>query len=278
MTSKLSLTPEKLEILLEMYRQVLETPAAIEESRKELPHLIKRMAKAKSSKLVLMRLMLNFTKDPTIPMTGQGLREKWNLKEVSKRQLDRDLTYLLESKVLTAETTGKGVWHVPRSRLGERGHPPRRYSLNPFAASDYIWSDSVDNETRRFFSFAQKFLSSAPGVMDATVRAHTAILDMTRGFPELVDAARRIPEINKMLTKEKLKDANTALARMAFVIVEETAGASILRSRIALDGEELPELEAMRLGLLLGLASSWKGWEGGDRAARASSTDSTRGI
>ena len=59
------------------------------------------------------------------------------------------------------------------------------------------------------------------------------------------------------------------------MIVEEIAGASILRSRI---GEEPPELEAMRLGLLLGLAFSWKGWEGGDRTARVSSTDSTRAI
>lgn len=76
----------------------------------------------------------------------------------------------------------------------------------------------------------------------------------------------------------KSEDANIALGRTTFVIVEEIAGASILRLRIALGGEELPELEAMRLGLLLGLASSWKGWEGGDRTARVSSTDSTRGI
>jgi hypothetical protein len=180
--------------------------------------------------------------------------------------------------VLTVETTGKGVWRVPHSRLGERGHPPRRYRLSPFAASDYIWSDSIDNETRRFVSFAEKFLLNTPALVDAIVHFFTAILDMTGGFPELVDAARRIPEINKKLTKKKLKDANTALGRTTFVIVEEIAGASILRSRIALEEEELPELEAMRLGLLLGLASSWKGWEGGDRTARVSSTDSTRGI
>jgi hypothetical protein len=76
----------------------------------------------------------------------------------------------------------------------------------------------------------------------------------------------------------KLEDANTALGRTTYVIAEEIAAAGILRFRIALEWEELPELEAMRLGLLLGLASSWKGWEGGCSTSRVNSTDSTRGI
>jgi hypothetical protein len=237
-----------------MYHQVLMSPIAFDEAMKELPRLFKRI-RTKSSKGVPARLALHFAKNPTAEVTSSELRERLRLKEISKRHLDRDLNDLIESQVLIAETTRKGVW-------GERGHPPRRYRVNPFLIREYMWTDEIDNETHRFFSLAEKFLSGTHALMDVTVHLLASSL-------ETIEAGVSIPKIDERFTD---------LKRATFVIAEEIARVSILRSRIVLKDEDMPEPEAMRLGLLLGLSCGWAGVGGGNLTARVNSTDSTRGI
>lgn len=267
----LSLTPSQLEILCQMYHQIMEVTSDIEIAQRELSQLTDKVVKASPSRLLPVRVSFNLAENWTRWVTARQLHAK--LKDYSLRNLRRYLARLRKSQFVVTRLE-RGLWAVPGSRPGESGRPPLKYSLNPQLMGDYITSDSVDEKTLRFLSLAEKFLLETATIKECYARTMTAALEMASSseFSAFMDVARRkIPEIERLLARieksngfDKAEQAKT-ISKLRSVIGDEV-GAAASRSVRRLTTDVLPKAEAMRLGVwlgLYGLPTSW-GWEGGD--------------
>jgi hypothetical protein len=253
----LSLIPPQLETLCEMYPQAVGMTVALETFQKEMQRFARKVARAKPSQLLLMRLLFYLILNPDREVTADQLCK--HFPDVSPHTLRRHLARLRKSPILVA-TIKKGRWGVPGSRPGEAGRPPWTYVLNPLVVGDCIMSDYVENEHRRFLSLAEKFLTTTQAISEACTRTIAVCLSIAPKLPALAKAARKIPEIDRLLIKRGYQEAPPWLDKLISLIPEELAAAAILRMRIPIGLEDLPNQEVFRLGgSLRGCASlSWR--------------------
>lgn len=252
----LSLSSEKLEMICEMYHQMLEITQIFEMLDKRLPALIKRVVEKGSPKLLFLRILLRFAFARRFEATSRELLGLLNLKGISRRTVQRHLARLRGSRILVAEPTmrAKGQWGVPYSRRIILGRMPLRYGMNPLFVSYYVTSDFVDDETRRFLWFAERFLLGTSAFKQCFGRIMAALFKTVSscdpsGFTKF---ASKIPELASLVARMQGTQRSASWMRaLTFVIPEEVASSAALTMRILIDGEELPLAEAKRLGASL---------------------------
>ena len=254
MAPRLSLTPQQLEIACEMYHQLLELAAAIEMWQKKLPQLTEKIATTELGQLLPLRIFIQSIINRGREATSKDLGRM--LGNIGDRRIQRHLDRLRQSEVLVRRPGEKeeGRWGEPGSRPeSSGGRPPYRYTLNPFIARDYMTNDYVDNETRRSLYLAEKSLSQTHIFMEVMARMFEVFQKIAPQLPAFANAARKIPEIDQLERKLGYETPPPGLEKFTAMIPEELASQAILRWQIPFRHVDLPNQEAWRWGMLLGL-------------------------
>jgi hypothetical protein len=89
--------------------------------------------------------------------------------------------------------------------------------------------------------------------MEVMARMFEVFQKIAPQLPAFANAARKIPEIDQLERKLGYETPPPGLEKFTAMIPEELASQAILRWQIPFSQEDLPNQEAWRLGMLLGL-------------------------